>query len=156
MKVATRDDKAEWLVPPAGITSARVCRISGKLAADGCDDVEVVATNGQLERRSMIYTEYFAKGTEPATFCDQHLSHGIMTKLAGLFGADHPPAPPRVEDTGAAPGAAATAGTVPPAQAEVAPPAPPQKKRGFWSRLFGKGNSDQQREEQATPKKKGG
>jgi hypothetical protein len=61
-----------------------------------------------------------------------------------------------VEDTGAAPGATATAGTVPPAQAEVAPPAPPQKKRGFWSRLFGKGNSDQQREEQATPKKKGG
>jgi penicillin-binding protein 1A len=156
MKAATRDDKPEWLVPPAGVTSARVCRISGKLAADGCDDVEVVATNGQLERRSMIYTEYFAKGTEPATFCDQHLSHGIMTKLAGLFGADHPPAPPRVEDTGVAPTATATAGTVPPAQAEVAPPAPPQKKRGFWSRLFGKGNSDQQREEQATPKKKGG
>jgi len=154
MKAATRNDKPEWLVPPAGVTSARVCRISGKLAADGCDDVEVVATSGQLERRSMIYTEYFAKGTEPTTFCDQHVSRGIMTKLAGLFGADHPPAPPRVEDTGVPHGATATAGTVPPPPVEVAPEPPPQKKRGFWSRLFGKGNNDQQRDEQ--PKKKGG
>jgi 1A family penicillin-binding protein len=156
MKAATRNDKPEWLVPPPGVTSARVCRISGKLAADGCDDVEVVAANGQLERRSMIYTEYFAKGTEPTVFCDQHVTRGIMTKLAGLFGADKPPAPPRVEDTGVAPAAASTAGTVPPPQVEVAPQAPPQKKRGFWSRLFGKGNSEHQRDEQASPKKKGG
>src|SRR4029077_18453429 len=36
IRPATHDDNPKWLVPPAGITSARVCRISGKLAADGC------------------------------------------------------------------------------------------------------------------------
>src|SRR4051812_11267345 len=72
MKAATLHDKPEWLTAPAGITSARVCRLSGLLATDGCDDVEVIGTNGKIERRSMIYTEYFAKGTEPTAFCDQH------------------------------------------------------------------------------------
>ncbi len=38
MKVATRGDKPEWLTPPAGVTSATVCRVSGKLATDDCQD----------------------------------------------------------------------------------------------------------------------
>jgi penicillin-binding protein 1A len=65
MKVATAKDKPEWLTPPAGITSARVCRLSGLLATEGCEQVDVVGTMGQRERLSMVYTEYFAKGTEP-------------------------------------------------------------------------------------------
>ena len=138
MKVATRDDKPEWLAPPAGITSASVCRLSGKLATDGCDDVEVVGTSGKLERRSMVYTEYFAKGTEPTAFCDLHPTRGVLTKLAGIFGgSDDRPAPPRVEDTGAAaPNTTAAAGAV--AQPDNPPQPPPKKKRGFWSRVFGK------------------
>ena len=61
----------------------------------------------------MVYTEYFARGTEPTAYCDQHPTRGIMTKLAGIFGGnDERPAPPRVEDTGLAPPTAtATAGT---------------------------------------------
>jgi penicillin-binding protein 1A len=156
MKVATKSDKPEWLTAPAGITSARVCRLSGLLATDGCQDVEVISNTGQLERRSMIYTEYFAKGTEPAAFCDQHPTRGIMTKLAGLFGGgDERPAPPRVEDTGIAPpGATATGGTLPP-QAE-APPQPPKKKRGFWSRIFGRDEPPEPPDDQPPPRKKGG
>jgi penicillin-binding protein 1A len=122
MKAATRNDKAEWLVAPAGVTSARVCRLSGLLATEGCQDV---------------YTEYFAAGTAPTTYCDQHPTRGIMTKLAGLFGGnDERPAPPRVEDPGVTPAVTAAAGT--PGAAEN-PPQAPNKKRGFWSRLFGKG-----------------
>jgi penicillin-binding protein 1A len=155
MKAATLHDKAEWLTAPAGVTSAKVCRLSGLLATDGCDDVEVVGTNGKLERRSMIYNEYFAKGTEPSAFCDQHPTRGIMTKLAGIFGgSDDRPAPPHVEDTGAAaPNTAATAGAV--VQTENPPP-PPKKKRGFWSRLFGKDRDSEERETQPPVKKKGG
>jgi 1A family penicillin-binding protein len=156
MKAATLHDNPEWLVPPAGVTTARVCRLSGLLATDGCDDVEVVGTNGKLERRSMIYTEYFAKGTAPTAFCDQHPTRGLMTKLAGIFGgSEDRPTPPRVEDTGAtAPSATATAGAAPPP--EVAPPPPPKKKRGFWSRLFGRDRDSDKNDAQPPVKKKGG
>jgi 1A family penicillin-binding protein len=156
MKAATLHDKPEWLSPPAGVTSAKVCRLSGLLATDGCDDVEVIGTNGRLERRSMIYTEYFAKGTEPTAFCDQHPTRGMLTKLAGIFGgADERPAPPRVEDTGVAPPAPTpTVGAV--AHPEHAAQPPPKKKRGFWSRLFGRDRDAEQDETHAPVKKKGG
>ena len=157
MKAATRNDKPEWLVAPAGVTTARVCRLSGLLATDGCEDVEVVNNSGLIERRSMIYTEYFAKGTAPSAFCDQHPTRGIMTRLAGVFGGgEDRPAPPRIEDTGIAPTATATSGTRPDG-ADVPPPAPSQNKRGFWSRIFRRGGDHPPApDEQAPPKKKGG
>ena len=157
MKAATHDDKPEWLTPPPGVTSARVCRLSGLLATEGCEDVEVVNNSGELERRSMVYTEYFARGTEPSAFCDQHPTRGLMTKLAGLFGAQEHPAPPRLVDTGAAPAASsaatatATSGTLAPIETP-----PPPKKRGFWSRLFGRDNRSEPSAEQPPTKKKGG
>ena len=46
MKVATKDDKPEWLARPAGVIGTNVCRISGKLPAGGCDHVEVVNRDG--------------------------------------------------------------------------------------------------------------
>jgi len=158
MKAATSGDKPEWLSAPAGITSARVCRLSGLLASEGCEDVEVVNRDGGLERRSMVYSEYFVRGSEPTTFCDQHPTRGFLAAIAGVFNANHDrPAPPRVEDTGLVPppSATATAGT----QTEVEPPpaAPPQKKRGFWSRIFGRSNSSgEQDAASASTRKKGG
>jgi penicillin-binding protein 1A len=162
MNVATRDDQPEWLIVPPGVTTASVCRISGLLATEGCNDVEVENRDGHLERRSMIYTEYFARGTEPTTFCDQHPTRGIMTKVAGLFGADHgKPAPPRVDDPAVAPVPMATNGVTPPAPAQVeVTPQPPKKKRGFWSRVFGLGKdekkSDEDRSREREPQKKKG
>ncbi len=46
MKVATKDDKPEWLARPANVIGTNVCRISGKLPAGGCDHVEVVNRDG--------------------------------------------------------------------------------------------------------------
>jgi 1A family penicillin-binding protein len=157
MKAATSADKPEWLTAPAGITSAKVCRLSGLLASEGCEDVEVVNREGGLERRSMVYSEYFVRGSEPTTFCDQHPTRGFLTAIAGVFGASHDhPAPPHVEDTGLVPPptATATAGT----QTDVEPPPPPpppQKKRGFWSRIFGRDNSSGE-QDAASTRKKGG
>src|SRR5262249_39671104 len=71
-KAATQDDEPGWRAPPAGVTTASVCRLSGKLAGAGCEDVDVVSKDGQLERRSMVYTEYFVRGTEPTSVCDLH------------------------------------------------------------------------------------
>jgi membrane carboxypeptidase/penicillin-binding protein len=154
MKAATRADKADWLTAPDGVTTMNVCRVSGKLPSDGCQDVEVVSKDGQLERRSMIYTEYFAEGTEPTALCDVHPTHGLATKIAGLFGREEKVPAPRVEDTGLPP-ATATAATTGARDAEAAPEAP-KKKRGFWSRLFGSGKDDDKRTDEKPPKKKSG
>jgi 1A family penicillin-binding protein len=159
MKVATRGDKPEWFTPPSGVTTATVCRLSGKLATEGCQDVELVDDHGRIERRSMVYTEYFARGTEPTSYCDLHPTHGIFGKIAGFLGGGDHPSPPRVEDASLPPSSPAV---VPAAEtaapAEGAPPAP-KKKRGFWSRVFGIGKDDDSAktgDENKPPKKKGG
>lgn len=159
MKVATASDKPEWFRAPSGVTTASVCRLSGKLAAQGCDDVEVVGKNGELLRKSMVYTEYFDRGTEPTSYCELHPAHGILGTLAGLFGHDVNPAPPRIEDTGTRPGIAPIAVATSGESDRIEPPAPePKKKRGFWSRIFGKGKGEDRDEltKEAPPKKKSG
>ena len=160
MKVATASDKPEWFTAPSGVTTASVCRLSGKLATEGCQDVEIVNKDGELVRKSMVYTEYFDRGTEPASYCDLHPTHGILGKLAGLFGAEERPAPPRVIDTDSgtstAPVAVATGGDV---ERIATPPLPPKKKRGFWSRIFGKdkdADRDEVRDAAPLKKKSGG
>ena len=141
MKVATAGDKPEWFKAPSGVTTASVCRLSGQLATAGCEDVEVVGKNGELLRKSMVYTEYFDRGTEPTSYCDLH------------------PIPRRARHAGRAlrvrrpPGAAPHRGHRHPAGRPLRSRWPRaatatvssrwrrrrQKKRGFWSRIFGKG-----------------
>jgi penicillin-binding protein 1A len=161
MKSATHDDKPDWFAPPSGITTATVCRMSGRLAAEGCQDVEVVNRDGSTERRSMVYTEYFARGTEPTTYCDLHPTRSILAQIAGAFGHDDKASAPRADDPAvAAPVPSPTSGTV--ATVDNPPPAPPpapKKKRGFWSRVFGIGRDDAEKDQQKPaepPKKKGG
>jgi len=165
MKAATRDDAPDWLVPPPGVTTANVCRISGHLASEGCRDVEVENRDGALEHRSMVYTEYFARGTEPATYCDLHPTRTIFTQVAGFFTGQEKPVPPHAEDP-----AVAVVGGVPPEMPTATsgslptlienPPTPPRKKRGFFSRMFGIGKDheadDKARATVQSPKKKSG
>jgi penicillin-binding protein 1A len=160
MKAATRADKPEWIAPPPGVTTAVVCRMSGQLAGDGCQDVEVVNRDGSVERRSMVYTEYFARGTEPTTYCQLHPARTILTQLAGVFGHEEKTPPPRADDPAAIPVPPPTATRDVAAAESVAPPAPPEKKkRGFWSRMFGLGKDeadDKDRTDGPPRKKKGG
>src|SRR5262249_9108261 len=53
MKSATRGDKPTWFSAPPGVVTATVCRLSGKLAAEGCENVEVIDEHGDREHRSM-------------------------------------------------------------------------------------------------------
>ena len=166
MKVATKNDKPEWLARPANVIGTNVCRISGKLPAGGCDHVEVVNRDGFVEKRSMIYTDYFVKGTQPTEECPLHPDRGFLDALAGVFGKDSGPPPMPVGATGlpSAPPPPHPAGT---ASAPAAPSAPaeaeaaPQKKRGFWSRIFGGGKKedskkDEDRKKEEQKKKSGG
>ena len=128
MKAATRHDKPEWLVAPESVTTAKICRLSGMLASAGCDDV---------------YAEYFAPGTEPTGYCQQHQSRGIMSTLAGLFGSEAPP-PLRIDDPGVVSPVMPADGPLSPIDEAARAAQAAQKKRGFWSRLFGKDDPPEQ------------
>ena len=114
--------QARVVYAACGRDRARVCRLSGKLATEGCDDT---------------YVEYFARGTEPAAYCDVHLTHGLLGRLAGLFSERDKPTPPRVVNVVSPPAAPATESVV---QADPIAPLPPEppKKRGFWARILGR------------------
>ncbi|HXW04737.1 MAG TPA: PBP1A family penicillin-binding protein [Vicinamibacterales bacterium] len=150
MKRATRGDKAEWLERPSNVIGTNVCRVSGRLPNEGCQSVAVVTSDGGVERRSMVYTEYFVRGTQPTDTCDVHQPLSFMDRLAGIFGKDAGTPvsagdlglpPPRAASTSGSP---ATAPSVERKAAEKeeereAKVEEPKKKRGFWSRLFGRG-----------------
>ena len=96
MKTATRDDKPEWFAKPADVVGVNVCRISGKLPNFGCSSVEGIDSDGFVAVKSQVYTDFFVKGTQPATICPLHPG-GILAD-AGMPGI---PAP--VPTTGGAP-----------------------------------------------------
>jgi penicillin-binding protein 1A len=166
MKTATKGAKPDWFERPANVIGVNVCRVSGKLPNGGCNSVEVVNRDGLMETRSMIYTEYFVKGTQPTALCPLHPSPSFMDRIAGLFGAgDSPGTPVRADEVGLPPAQAGTSGArapspaAPSAAAREGDQAKPKaedapKKRGFWSRLFGKGDKD--KKEDPKKKKEGG
>lgn len=160
MKTATKGDKPDWFDRPSTVTAINVCRVSGKLPNNGCDDVQVVDRDGLVETRSMIYTEYFFKGTQPSTICPLHESPSLLDRLAGIFGKDNDSAPIPADQVGIAvppgvsppaPPATAPASPTVSAPAQKAPAADePKKKRGFWARVFGVSQ-----DKKPEPKKKG-
>jgi penicillin-binding protein 1A len=168
MKAATKGDKPDWFDRPANIVTANVCRVSGKLPNGGCDHVEVVNKDGGVDIRSMIYTEYFVKGTQPTDLCPLHPSPAFMDRVAGMFGGGESSKPVRAEDAGLPPTQTGTAGAhpAPAPPSEVKPEEPsadanaePQKKRGFWGRIFGRDNKKPDQKDpkdQKEEKKKGG
>ena len=136
MKDATRGQRPDWLPVPRDVVTAEVCRLSGRLATDGCTHADVVDDAGRLTERSMVYTEYFASGTEPLASCDIHGSRGFFGRLVLALGGGALP-PPHVADT-SLPTSPTPAVQAPVPTAERSEE-PPRKKRGFWSRVFGGG-----------------
>ena len=148
MKAATNGHEPGWFRAPATVTSENICRISGKLPVDGCRDVVHVDDNGELERRSMVYTEYFVRGSEPADYCPVHTGafNAIVGTGGAIAGAPESPQSSMPVVTGAA---LPPPPTPPPAAAE--PATEPEKKRGFWSRIFGIGKRDDKKDDKKKP-----
>jgi penicillin-binding protein 1A len=154
MKTATKGAKAEWLPTPRGVVTANVCRLSGKLAVEGCAHADTIGQDGRLERRSLVYTEYFASGTQPTAECDIHASRGIFGAIATAFrGTDEQPAS-RVEDTGLPASQTSSVAAAEPTSGTVEEAPKPKKKRGFWSRVFGIGRDDDKDEDEKKEKKR--
>jgi len=140
---ATKNDQPSWLTPPPGVVALNICRLSGKLPSAGCDDVAVVTNGGKIVRRSLVSAEYFARGTEPHDRCDLHPGRSLFSTIAGVLGIGRPPPELVASDVaGVLPhdvvDPIATEADANPSGTEQ-PPAPPKKKRGFWSRVFGIG-----------------
>jgi membrane peptidoglycan carboxypeptidase len=132
MKQATADDEPEPFKSPKGLAAVNVCRQSGRLPGAFCD---------------RVITEYFARGTAPVDVCQEH-NFSLAAQLASSLPAGSirsneslpqpaPPPPPVPVATASAP-AQRDAEVAMATQAEEEP----KKKRGFWSRLFGRGGDD--------------
>jgi 1A family penicillin-binding protein len=143
MKQATRNDKPDWLARPRNITSARICRLSGKLATDSCRDAVDESEDGT--RHAMTYYENFVAGTEPTETCPIHgrVIGNPLRALASLF-SPKPSAPvqPAVAHAPAAP--TVEIDRAPATPNVEAPPAP--RKRGFWGRIFGGRDRDDKKD----------
>jgi len=131
MMQATAPQPADWYEAPATTTTATICRLTGKLATHACAG-EAAGDSGGAN----VYTEHFADGHAPTEYCDLHTlrPRKMPTVLAsaapgvGVRASVPVPAPPPAIDT---PAAAA------PEPVVAAQPEAP-KKRGFWSRVFGR------------------
>jgi penicillin-binding protein 1A len=165
MKTATKGAKPDWYDRPSNVIGLNVCRVSGKLPNGGCNSVEVINRDGNSETRSMIYTEYFVKGTQPTELCPLHPSPSFMDRIAGLFGAGESVGTPvRAEEAGLPPAQSGTSGArasapSPAADAHKGEPSKEKveeqpKKRGFWARIFGKDGKKEDSNKKEDPKKK--
>jgi 1A family penicillin-binding protein len=151
MRKATEGDPSEWYKAPAGIVAAQVCRLSGQRPTDNCQGDFIQTSDGSYQSGSSVYTEYFVRGTEPEGYCTLHENRSIFSRLAGWLGGAPPSAPmqDRVGDRQASDVADAPDR---PAdmqrddrQVEAQPQEAPKKKRGFWSRVFGRGDKNDEK-----------
>lgn len=154
MRDATRGAKAEWFERPKDILGVAICRVSGKLATDGCRAGEITYDDfGNPVQRSYVVTQYYRKGVAPSEYCDLHGGYHPPV-IAGSPAEGEPgvqvPPPPGAPDPSAPvapppgtpvpnpPPAAQpggiTGGTLP-GESTVRPPAE-QNPPGFWRRVF--------------------
>ena len=108
MKRATRGDKPDWFERPANVVGLNVCRVSGKLPAAAATTCRSSTATACIENRSMVYTEYFVRGTQP----DRVL-----------------PAPQRLRSPNGWPASSARTSGVPVSADDVGLPPPPRARR---------------------------
>jgi 1A family penicillin-binding protein len=156
MTAATRGDEPEWFRAPATVTSANICRLSGKLPNEACHSAAVLNSDGTTSNSSMVYTEFFVRGTEPSDYCPFHRL-AFPGALATSGHMPEPSAPP----PGVVTAPVVTGGTVltdgsskGSAEAAAAEAPQPQRRRGFWSRIFGRGGDDDAKKKQEEEKKR--
>ena len=119
---------------PSGVVEVTLDKVTNRLATPTCPQ---------------DYTVAFLAGTQPKETCEEGYGdhRGVFTKILGLGSPPVAPPPPTTN------GAVAPATNGVPVQAVDGQPAEaqqpqPKRKRGFFSRLFGKGDSsdDQQQD----------
>jgi len=135
MKQATAKDAPDTFKTPQGLVAVGVCRLSGRLPGPACD---------------RVITEYFARGTVPNQVCQEHTFFTDTAQLASaspgsIFvpSSNHsviviPQPAGQAADVPVVAASQAPADIVTSADVEDAP----KKKRGFWGKIFGRGEKD--------------
>jgi penicillin-binding protein 1B len=127
-------------VPPAGVVEVQLDKATNLVADASCPD---------------DYTAAFLDGTQPTDTCDH--SNGdqrnLFQKIFGLGEKPATPPPPANAPAAIAPRQPSVNGAIPqPPPNPVAQPEPEKKKkRGFFSRLFGKKSKDDSQQNSQPP-----
>jgi 1A family penicillin-binding protein len=141
MKAATRNDARAWFKPPRDVVAVEVCRVSGSLPGAGCRNAASISATGEITYKSMIYTDYFVRGTEPQHTCAEHaveyppypepvFSAAAFDGIGGMLGLDpvvvaSPPPSALAPATPVVPVADVPEAALPPPAPAEAPPAAP-------------------------------
>jgi penicillin-binding protein 1A len=134
MARATKASAPQTFRRPRSVTSATICPLSGLLATSACRYAAIVGDDGSGNRGARVITEYFARGTQPTSYCPWHTQLAVPAAVAtsGSTTEELRVGPP-------AAAASASATPPPPAAGTASPPEQPQpRRRGFWGRLFGR------------------
>jgi 1A family penicillin-binding protein len=152
MREATKGDKSEWYKAPSNIVTANVCRLSGKRPASGCHGQYVQAADGSYTATSSVYTEYFVKGTVPSETCPLHTYRPSFDTRIASADSDAAAAVAAEPSGPEAPAPAVAANPRGASEAESEAKAAEPKKRGFWSRVFGRDRDNDKKKENEKPK----
>jgi len=128
MKKATAQDAPEAFKAPKGVQAVSVCRESGQLPGAACE---------------RVITEYFVRGAAPTQICLEHSLFANPIQMVSTSGEASAPAAAAARPVDAP----VSVASAPPPQLIVAPDAgdsseQPKKKRGFWGRIFGRGDGE--------------
>jgi 1A family penicillin-binding protein len=82
MALATKSKTGGWINPPAGLVTAKICKLSGLLANPECGAATAADANGVMQTRSYVTNEYFRAGTAPTMFCN---IHGVLEPVSPDF-----------------------------------------------------------------------
>ena len=145
MAAATRNDKPDRFTMPATVVPVTICRLSGKLPTAECESAVMFDRDGNPTDRSMLYTEYFVRGTEPTDYCPLHRGLDVLAstgdaQTGSAVTATSGTGTPQQSPTDTAKDGAHPAQNAPPAAVPAAS-APDlsdsqTRKRGFWGRIF--------------------
>lgn len=128
-------------VAPPGVTEVQLDKNTNLVADAACPD---------------DYTAAFLDGTQPTDTCD-HVNgnqRNLFQRIFGLGGNSENNQPSSNNPTALAPKQPKLPAIAPrqPAQTTIAPPKPEKKKkRGFWSKLFGRHSNDDSQQDDSQP-----
>jgi penicillin-binding protein 1A len=153
MRDATAGSKGRPFTKPAGLVGVEVCQDSGLLPVGACYHARRVTRDGETREASSVAYEYFRRGTEPTGSCPIHdYSWWGNVRTATFDASDFPSSSTVGALLRPAPRQSATAGEPPQVAAVEHMPEPEkqvekpgERRRGFWSRLLGRGDDDRKR-----------
>jgi penicillin-binding protein 2D len=145
MAAATRNDKPDRFTMPPTVVPVTICRLSGKLPTEACESAVMFDRDGNPIDRSMVYTEYFVRGTEPTAYCPLHRDLDVVATsgdaktgsgVAATSGTATPQlSPTEMPKADTHPGNNAAPAALPAASAPDNSDSQP-RKRGFWGTIF--------------------